>query len=230
MARWPSRNAAARASLTRNHRVIRRHNGRGGSDGHLELPGAVFRQERIGREARRPQRGDKAGAERSLPAERVQAIGVAGAVLIAGIDELLLERRDQAPAAGILERADGTPQELARAALPGRAIGIADIAEEEMFRCGAVGEVDTHLRRRIGHDHQVAGGSEGRIEHGAECGLHQVGVCPAHAPGAARVDGLRGKSFAANMARDVADADKNQFLAQHPVAPLQYPAACAATA
>ena len=42
------------------------------------------------------QRGDETFAERALAAERVQAVGVAVTVLVAGVDELLLERRDKA--------------------------------------------------------------------------------------------------------------------------------------
>jgi hypothetical protein len=70
---------------------------------------------------------------------------VSGPVLDAGIDELLLEGGDEVQAARLFQRLDGAAQELARAALPGRAVGVADVAEEEMLRRRAIAEIDPHL-------------------------------------------------------------------------------------
>jgi hypothetical protein len=93
-------------------------------------------------------------------------------MLIAGVDELLLERGDQAQAGCRIHRLDGAAQELARTALPRRAVSLADIAEKEVLGRGIVCEVHAHLRRRIGHDHQIAAGAERRVEDRPERGLH----------------------------------------------------------
>ena len=84
-----------------------------------------------------------------------------------------------------------------------------------MLGRGAVGEIHPHLGRRIGHDHQIAGGAERRVEDRPERRLHQVGVRPADAFAPPRIDLAGREALAADMARDVAGADEDQFLAQH---------------
>ena len=182
---------------------------------HLELARAVFGEEGVRHHAGGAHRRDEAFAEGALAAEGIQAVGVAVALLVAGVDELLLERGDQAQAGRRIQCGDGAAQELARAAFPGRAVGVADVAEEEMLRRGVVGEIDAHLGGGIGHDHQIAGGAERRVEDRAECRLHQVGMRPADALAPPRIDFPRGKALAADVAGNIAGADEDQFLAQH---------------
>ncbi len=137
------------------------------------------------------------------------------AVLDAGVDELLLESGDQSQSRRGFECGERATQELARAAFPWRAVGVAQVAEKEMFRCGTVGEIDTYLGGGVGHDHQVAAGAERGIEDRSESGLHQVGVRPTDTLAPARMNFLRRKPLAADVSRDVAGTDENQFLAQH---------------
>ena len=162
-------------------------------------------------------RRDQALAEGTLAAERVQAVGIAVAVLVAGIDELLFERGDKLQPGCRIERGDRAAEELARAAFPRRAVGIADVAKEEVLRRGAIGEIHPHLGRRIGYDHQIAGGAERRVEDRPERRLHQVGVSPADALATSRIDVAGRKPLAPDMAGDVAGTDEDQFLAQHGV-------------
>ena len=140
-------------------------------------------------------------------------------ILDAGIDELLLEGGDEMKPARRIERGDGAAQELARAALPRAAVGVADIAEDEMLRRGAVGEIDTRLGAHVWHHHEVAAGAERRIEDRPEGRLHQIGVGPADALLLAGPKLARRKSLAAHMAGDVAVPYKDQFLTQHCVIP-----------
>lgn len=79
---------------------------------------------------------------------------MAGPVLDSRIDKLLLEGARKLEPARLLKRRDRTAQELTRAALPGAAVGVADIAEEEMLDRradpSAFAEIDTHLDGRVG--------------------------------------------------------------------------------
>ena len=81
--------------LAGDHRVVRRGQRGRRRHRHLELSRAVFREKRVRHHAGGAQGGDEAFAERALAAEGVQAVGVAVAMLVAGVDELLLERGDQ---------------------------------------------------------------------------------------------------------------------------------------
>ena len=99
---------------------------------------------------------------------------MAGAILDAGIDELLLEGGDEVKPARRVERGDGAAQELARAALPRAAVGVADIAEDEMLRRRAVGEIDARLGAHVWHHHEIAAGAERRVEDRPEGRLHQI--------------------------------------------------------
>jgi hypothetical protein len=158
--------------LPRDHGVVGGGQCGGGGDGHLELAVAVFRQKRVGHHAGGAQGGDERLAEAALAAPGTEAVGVCRAVLDSGVDELLLEGGDQPQAGRGIECRERATQEFARAAFPGRAVGVADIAEDEMFRCRTVGEIDAHLGGRVGHDHQVAAGAERRVEDRSEGRLH----------------------------------------------------------
>ena len=201
--------------LARDHRMVCRGQRRSRCHRHLELPRAVLGKKRIRRDAGGAHRRNETLAERPLAAKRIQTVRVAVAMLVAGVDELLLERRDQLQAGRRIHRLDGAAQELARAALPRRPISVADVTQKEMLGRGIVREVHAHLRRRIGHDHQITAGAERRVEDRPERGLHQVGMRPANALASARIDLAGRKTLAANVPRDVADANKHQFLAQH---------------
>ena len=96
IARWPSRWAAARAIsrvITAWSAAVSAGCGR---DRHLELARPVFGEEAVRHRPGRAQCGDKGFAETALAAERAKRIGVARALLDAGIDELLLEGGDDA--------------------------------------------------------------------------------------------------------------------------------------
>ncbi len=140
-------------------------------------------------------------------------------ILDARVDELLLEGRLQIEAARLLQRGDRTAQELAHAAFPRSTVRFANIAEEEVLRCGAVAEIHMHLSRRIRHDHEIAGGAERRVEDRTEAGLHQIGMGPADAGLSARRQFGSGKPLAAHQPGNVAGSNENEFFAQH-AAPL----------
>ena len=147
MARWPKRKAAARTSsraITAWVGCLQRRLRR---DGEFVLALAVFGQEGIGLEPSGAKRGDKTSAEAALGAPGAETIGMAGTILNAGIDELLLEGGNEVKPARRIERCDSAARELARAALPRATIGVADIAEDEMLRNRAVGKIDARLRR-----------------------------------------------------------------------------------
>ena len=73
-----------------------------------------------------------------------ERVRIAGPFLDAGIDELLLERRDEVQPILRGQGRAGAAEEVARAAFPGRAVGVADVAQAELFQRRPVGEVDAH--------------------------------------------------------------------------------------
>ena len=132
-ARWPSRCAAARAIsrvITAWSPAVR---AAAGATVTSNCRAPYSARKTVRHHARGPQGGDEGLAERALAAERAQAVRVARPVLIPRIDELLLEGGDQAQATGLGQRGNAAAEELARAALPRGAVGVADIAEEEML-------------------------------------------------------------------------------------------------
>src|SRR5262245_55165264 len=76
----------------------------------------------------------------------------------------LARRRRRPEAAYLFSRRNGAPQELARAALPRAAVGVANIAEKKMLGRRSIAEIDIHFCRRVRHDHEIAAGTERRIE------------------------------------------------------------------
>ena len=106
------------------------------------------------------QRGNERLAERALAAEGAECIGVARPVGGAGVEELLLKGRHKAKARDVGQLLDSAAQKIARAAFPGAAVGVADIAEKEMLDRRTVAEIDAHLDRGVGDDHEVSGGAE----------------------------------------------------------------------
>ena len=145
MARWPRRKAAARTSSRAITAWSAAFSAGCGAMVTSILPRAIFGQEGIRLQPGGAERGDHAFAEPALPPPSAEAIGMAGAILDAGIDELLLEGGDEVKPARRVERGDGAAQELARAALPRAAIGVADVAKDEMLRHRTVGEIDARL-------------------------------------------------------------------------------------
>ena len=144
---------------------------------------------------------------------------MAGPVLDPGIDEFLLEGARKLEPARLLKRRDRPAQELARAALPRAAVGVADIAEDEMLNwsADALAEIDAHLGRRVWHDHEIPAGAKRRIEDRAEAGLHQVGMGPADPRLAPPFELARREALAAHEPRDVAGAYECQLLMQHAI-------------
>jgi hypothetical protein len=130
-------------------------------------------------------------------------------------DEFLLEGGDELEPACLIEGRGGAAQELTRAALPGAAVGVADISQKEVLGRRAVAEIDIHLGGWIGHDHEIAAGAERRIEDRPEAGLHQVGMGPADTGLGPRLQRPRRKALAAHQSGDVAGAYENQPFAQH---------------
>jgi Isochorismatase family len=81
---------------------------------------------------------------------------------------------DQMQPARRVERGDGAAQKLARAALPGAPISLADVAEDEMFWRRAISKIDAGLGAHIRNDHEIAAGAEGRVEDRPERRLHHI--------------------------------------------------------
>jgi hypothetical protein len=183
--------------------------------GDLILPGAIFRQEGIGDHAGLAKSGGEGLAEDSLAAIGIQAVGRTRQLFHPGIDELLLEGREQAITRDLLQRRQTAAQEIARAAGPGRAVGLADIAEIEMLRRAFVVIAHPDLGLRIGHQDQIAGGPEGRIADGAEAGDHAVGRNPAHALAQALRQVLQGEALAPDPSGHLAGADHDERFAIH---------------
>ena len=117
--------------LAGDHRFVGGAQAARGGGRDLVLPAAIFGQEAVGGEARGAQRRHVGFAEDPLAAVGVERIGRAGPVLDAGIDKLLLERRQERKTCGLVERGEGAAQEIARAAFPERTLGGQDVAEVE---------------------------------------------------------------------------------------------------
>ena len=183
--------------------------------GDLILPGAIFRQEGIRDHPGLAQRRGEGLAEDSLAAIGIEAVGRPRQLLHPGIDELLLEGREEAKAGDLLQRRQAATQEIARAAGPGRAVGLADIAEIEMLRRALVVIAHPDLGLRIGHQDQIAGGPEGRVADDAEAGDHAVGRNPAHALAQALRQILEGKALAPDPSGHLAGADHDERFAIH---------------
>ena len=117
--------------LTGDHCMVRSGQGLLRGNRHLELARPVFGEKTIRNGSGGAQGGDECLAETALPAKGAERIGVARAVIGAGIDEFLLERGDEVQAGCRLQLARGAAQEVARAAFPRGAVGGADVAEKE---------------------------------------------------------------------------------------------------
>ena len=179
--RWPSRCAVARAIS----RVITAWSAAVSAGCGMTVTSnwrAPYSARKVsGNHPGRAQRGDEALAESALAAEGAEGVGVARTVRGAGVEELLLERGDQAKARHLFELLDGAAQEIARAAFPGGAVGIADVAEKEMLDRRAVAKIDPHFGGGVGHDHEIAGGAERRVPDRPERRHHQIAAGPADA-------------------------------------------------
>src|SRR5204863_7418968 len=101
-------------------------------------------------------------------------ISIAGALGYAGIEEFLLESRQELQARYVVEFLDRAAQEIPRTAFPRAAVGIADVTQEEVLDRRSVGEIDAHLDRGVGHDHEVPGGAERRVPDRPERRHHQI--------------------------------------------------------
>ena len=163
----------------------------------------------------RPQRSNESLAKCALAAKGAEGIGVARTVGSTGIEELLLERGDQAEACHFIELPDSAAQKIARAAFPGATVGIADVAKKEMLDRRAIGKIDPHLGRGIGHNHEVSGSAERRVPDWPERRHHQVAACPPDTLLEAQRQLARGEPLAAREARDVAGRHKNQLFPNH---------------
>ena len=149
--------------LAGDHRVIGGGQGRLRHHGHLELARAVLGEKGIGDHPGRPQRRDETLAKGALAAKGAEGVGVARTVRRPGVDEFLLECRDQAEARDLFELSDCAAQEIAGAAFPNATVGIADVAQKEMLDRRAVGKIDPHFDGGVGHDHEIPGGAERRV-------------------------------------------------------------------
>ena len=213
----PAKRHGAR-HLARNHGMVGSLERRLRCDSEFELARSIFGEERVGRHTCRAKRRDEALAEGTLPAKRIETVSVAGPILYSRIDEFLLEGGDQLEPAHLFECRDRPAQEIARATFPRAAVGVANVAEEEMLDFGAgraLAEIDTDLGGSIGHDHEIPARAERRIEDRTEAGLHQVGMGPADARLAARLELARREALAPHQPGDVASADEKELLAQH---------------
>jgi hypothetical protein len=137
--------------LADRHCAVGRPHTAGGLVGHLELAGAEFRHEAVRLGAGGTQGGDQHLGEDTLAAEGVQRIRIAGPVLDPRVDEFMLEGRDQGDPGSGLQGGEGAAQEVARAAFPGAAVEVAQVAEVEMLAGRIVAEFDLHLGGRVGH-------------------------------------------------------------------------------
>ena len=201
--------------LAGNHRMVGGAQGRLRRYRHLELARPVFCEEAVRDWPGGAQRGDERLAEIALAAEGAERIGIARAVVSAGIDEFLLERGQKTQPRHRLEFAGGAAQKIARTAFPGSAVGGAEVAEKEMLGRRTVAEIDPDLGRRVGNDHQIAGGAKGRVPDRPGRRHHQIAAGPADAFFEPSGQFARREPFAPHMPRNVAGRDKDEFFADH---------------
>ena len=179
--------------------------------------GSGFGEKGVRNDTGRTQRGNERLAEHALAAESAERIGVARPVGYAGIEKLLLEGRHKAKARDVGQLLDGTAQKIARAAFPGAAVGVADIAEKEMLDRGTVAEIDPHLDRGVGDDHEITGGAERGVPDRTEGRHHQIAAGPTHTllQPCRKLAGR--ESLAAHEPRNVAGRDEDEFFRDHRV-------------
>jgi len=201
--------------LTRDHRVI----GRGQSGlrhhSHLVLARAIFGEKGVRHDARAAQGGDERLTEATLSAKGAERISVARPVGDASVEKFLFERRDKAHARNLFQLVYGAAQEIARAAFPRTAVGVADVPQEEVLDRRTVAKIDLDLDRRVGNDHEVPGGAKGRIPDRSEGRHHQIAASPAHALFEPCWQLARREALPAHQSRDVTGRDKNEFFPDH---------------
>src|SRR5271166_743665 len=207
MTRCPSLCAAARV-IGRRQRRLRHHR-------HLELARAVLGEEGVRTHPGRPQGRNETLAESNLPEEGAEGVGVTRPVGRTGVDDFLLEGGDQAKACCVFELSHGAAQEITRAAFPSAAIGIADIAHEEMLNRRSVAEIDPNLDRRVGHDHEISSGAERGVPDRPKRRHHQIAAGPTNALLEPQWKLACREPLAPREARDVAGRDENEFFPDH---------------
>ncbi len=218
---WREHRAMAEAMRRRarhlagDHRVIGGGQGRLRRHRHLELARTVFGKKTVRHRPRGAQRRNKRFAETPLAAKGAERVGVARTVLHAGIQKFLLEGSNQTQAGRLVQVGCRAAQKVARAAFPRLAVGRANVAQKEMLDRRSVGKVDPHLSRRIGHDHQIAGGPKRRVPDRTGRRHHQIAARPANALLEPPGQFARRKPLAAYMPGDVASRDKNQLFPDH---------------
>src|SRR5205085_2450861 len=150
-------------------------------DGYLILALGIFGEECVRLDAGLAHRRNQHLAKNPLPPPRVETVGRSGHVLDAGVDELMLERREELQASRLFERFQAPAQKIPRAAFPRSSVRMPDVAEIEMLWRAVIVEVDMHVGRWIGDEDQIAGRTERRVADRPECGDHGVGWNPADA-------------------------------------------------
>lgn len=193
--------------------AIRGEEGGLGGDRHLELARTVLGKKAIGAEAGGAQRTDQRLAEAALATIGIKRISRTWPILDTGIDEFLLEAGGEAEAEGG-EPGDRAFEKIARAALPGAAVRVLEIAEIEALG-GAVVEWDRDMNGAVGTNDEIPGRTERRGHNRAETGHHDVGMGEADAAlEAGSAIGER-EGFAADQPGPVAIAGEYQIFALH---------------
>ncbi len=162
---------------------------------------------------------EERGAELAMAPHRAQAVGAGDTGLGAAIDEFLLQSPQQAQPGLLLERRQRALQKGTGTAIPGRAVGVDDIAEVEVFRRRTVAEFHPHLGGRVRHQQQVAERPKGTVADRAEGGDGNVGGRPADTLGQPRLKVLCREPLAPDLGRDVAVAEHDQLVAKHEALP-----------
>src|SRR5687768_6694307 len=95
--------------------------------------------------------------------------------------ELMLERPEKREAGHTLEAVERSLQQRPRAVVPRRAIGILDVADDELFGAGILRKLDPGTGRRVGKQEQVPQRAEGTLGDSVEAGDLDIGWRPADA-------------------------------------------------
>src|SRR6516162_2497755 len=131
--------------LAGDYRVVGSDQCRLRHDGYLELARTVFGEKRVRNDPGGAQCSREGLAKAILAAEGAEGVGVTGLVGQAGVEEFLLEGRNEPQAGRLVQRLDRAAQKVPWAAFPWASVGIADVAQEEMLDRRAIGEIDPHL-------------------------------------------------------------------------------------
>ena len=153
-------------------------------------------------------------AEGALTTPSVERVGRARPIFDAGVDEFLLKGGEEGQPGFAFQRAQRSPEEIARAAFPMRPVQGHDIGEIEALG-RVLAELDFDFRARIGPQHQIALSAEWGLVDRPERRHHDVAVGQSDPVAQAGRQIGRREPLAANQPGEVARAEEDERFALH---------------